>query len=228
MPYNRKLSRSNCCSLEMIRLRAWISFMLITAVLVACNKTGNDKDIDRSFLTDKPCTAPCWYGLELNISSQDEVINTLRQLSFVDQNSIQKVQGRSEDENLEELRFSCIRPEFRKCGRIVFREGKMWRITMSIGYHLTFAETVQKLGPPSAVFLIPSVEVVGCTVSLSWPENKIRVEGDTRLSCSKYYTPNGVKVDPSTQVDFVSYRSDLTKEMVRQEGYEPWRGFLEP
>jgi hypothetical protein len=155
-------------------------------------------------------------------------MTTLHRLPFVDHDSIQKVEGWTEDENLEELKFTCSDSKPKTCGRIVFREGKVWRITLLVGYPLTLAETVQKLGPPSAVFLISSIEIVGCTVSLSWPENKTRLDGYTGINCSSYYTQDGVRVDPDIKVEIISYRSDLTKEMISREGYEPWLGFLEP
>jgi hypothetical protein len=49
--------------------------------------------LDRSLLTDKPCMAPCWYGLDINKSTKDKVMETLKTLSFIDQNRIFESEG---------------------------------------------------------------------------------------------------------------------------------------
>ena len=44
--------------------------------------------VDDSLLTDIPCKAPCWYGLELGKSTEADVLTTLHELSFIDPNRI--------------------------------------------------------------------------------------------------------------------------------------------
>ncbi len=50
--------------------------------------TLEPSQMDKSLLTDTPCPAPCWYGLELEKSSKADVLTTLQTLSFINSNSI--------------------------------------------------------------------------------------------------------------------------------------------
>jgi len=43
---------------------------------------------DQSWLTGKPCAAPCWYGLEPGITSRQDSIKTVQQLPFIRANGI--------------------------------------------------------------------------------------------------------------------------------------------
>jgi hypothetical protein len=68
--------------------------ILLVAVLgltlASCdgNPALDDPLADSSFLTQQPCAAPCWYGLEPDKSTADDVIAALRKLPFVDSGTI--------------------------------------------------------------------------------------------------------------------------------------------
>lgn len=103
---------SVCAGLFVLR-RSRLWFVAVSAALVAasCVRASEETLMDRSFITGKPCAAPCWYGLELDVSNKDDVIAALDRLPFVDQASIGEF-GTAwlEDENAIGISYGCLHP----------------------------------------------------------------------------------------------------------------------
>ena len=68
------------------RLSSVILGAVAWLALASCNR--GDAGIDRSFITDNPCAAPCWYGLKLESSGLEEYRQKLTELPFVEQGSV--------------------------------------------------------------------------------------------------------------------------------------------
>ncbi|MHA1938847.1 MAG: hypothetical protein ACW97O_11615, partial [Candidatus Thorarchaeota archaeon] len=49
-----------------------------------------DEVLDQSVFTGDPCSAPCWHGLILDVSTDQDVYQVIRSLPFVDQGSIRE------------------------------------------------------------------------------------------------------------------------------------------
>jgi hypothetical protein len=63
-------------------------FECIGAPTPAAIFTPLPEQMDQSPFTGTPCAAPCWHGLEVGKSSEDEVISVLSTLTFINQDSI--------------------------------------------------------------------------------------------------------------------------------------------
>ena len=94
--------------------------VLALLVLAACSRHQDGSSlVDRSFLTGQPCTPPCWYGLEPEKATEEDVISTLKTLPFVESSTItvtKVVQGAPLVANEQRVWFDCREPEERHCG----------------------------------------------------------------------------------------------------------------
>jgi hypothetical protein len=185
-------------------------------ILSGCNRaslTPEPKIADRSFLTGQPCKAPCWYNLELDKSTQVDVIQTIKELPFVDHNSIIVYNnvGVGNFINAAEFNYDCIEPK-RACGSIVVSDDKLKMVDMIIQYSLTIKTVVDQIGSPDYVFFTPAApEGIGCEIGLDyWPEKGITI-------ISKIYQSNqachdlkdGSFLDKNLNVTEIQY---LTKD----------------
>ncbi len=201
-------------------------------VLAGCSATTDDPAADHSFLTQRPCTAPCWYGLELDKSSKDDVYATLRTLPFIDQNTIKEWKSSwLNDENAEEVYFSCLHPDTKFCGGALISQGKLKQLRMSIGYDLTFDMVIQRLGIPAYISYHPDIAEAGvCIVSLYWPTVRIQVDSYSKQDklCQKLSA--GAGVDPQSTVGQIIYRVTEGFSPGLESGwpYAPWPGFAKP
>lgn len=135
------------------------AIMLIFPLLLflsACNHaslTPEPKIADRSFLTGQPCKAPCWYNLELDKSTQVDVIQTLKELPYVDHNSI-IVHNTVYTGNIitTQIDFDCIEPKGEPCGFIKLLDGKLKMVDTVIRYPLTIKTVIDQIGPPEYIF----------------------------------------------------------------------------
>jgi hypothetical protein len=72
---------------------------LVILLLAACvpglrggtpTPTVNLSLVDMSMITDQPCAAPCWYGLEPGRSTREQVLVTAKSLVFIDPGEMQE------------------------------------------------------------------------------------------------------------------------------------------
>jgi hypothetical protein len=57
--------------------------------------TAHPELVDQSWLTGKPCTLPCWQGLEPGKSSREDLLGTIPYLSFLmSENGIHTFMGK--------------------------------------------------------------------------------------------------------------------------------------
>jgi hypothetical protein len=212
------------------------AMLLVIAFLVIV--TGCDtlspraSTVDKSFMSGKPCAAPCWYGLRLGESTEQDLKATLAQLEFVDQTSIREGYATlASNELATRIDFGCIQPREKECGNADFLHGKLHALRMTVGYELTFKEAVQKLGPPDYIsHWLYHPEVSGCVITLYWPNQQIylRNYSDTDLACQKL--DSGIGVDPGTNVSGIVYTvSDgFAPGLAAGKPYSAWSGFSEP
>ncbi len=163
----------NCIQHKMVALL--VVFLVIT--VAGCNTpTADDPLADHSFLTQQPCASPCWYGLELDKSSADEVYATLKTLPFVDPTTIGEAPTTwLGDVNAKEVGFDCLHPKTRECnGGFIISQGKLKRIALSPPVGLTFQQAVAVLNQPDSIEYRPfHVEAGGCVIYLLWPQKGI-------------------------------------------------------
>ncbi len=203
-------------------------------LFAGCTNAVDESLVDRSFLTQRPCSAPCWYELQLDKSTDKDVYATLRQLAFVDQSAIQKYEsvGWGQFPGATEIQFDCARPKGRGCGVAVLSENRLKAMLLFIQYHLTFEMVVQQLGTPDYISYFPGgAEELACTTSLYWPEKLVFVASSQRKNCPTWNTiKQGIKVDPSAEVTSINYvvRAGFKPGIEAGLPYISWPGFAKP
>ena len=127
-----------------------IRFLALFAILItACNGTTGEYPVDQSFLTGEPCPAPCWYGLEIGVSTEEELLETLKKLSFVDQESIHQVNNVFwPGEVAYAIEYNCSRQSGYLCGDVGLVDQTIIYISQFLQYRLTLREVIDILGPP--------------------------------------------------------------------------------
>lgn len=186
---------------------AWLLMALLTLTLANCSTSNTvvpgDPMADHSFLTQQPCAAPCWYDLEPDQASKEDVYRTLRGLNFVNQSTIRELSASwLEDNEAKEIAWDCIHPNKRDCGSATVSLDKLKRVRMVIGYPLTFAQAVNQLGPPD--FVDYGISHDGqCTIGLNWPLKNISVQGYDVRMCRTLLEEKSVKAE--TQIETLDY-----------------------
>jgi hypothetical protein len=157
-----------------LRRPSILLLVLFSAALAAC-ATGPDPQADQSFLTDQPCAAPCWQGLELGSSTKGATLSLLPTLPFVDAGSIvDKATTWKSDAAAREVSFGCVHPRSGNCGNAIFSGDRLRWLELSVGYALTLRMAVTKLGAPTHVDYSTGNNQ-GCSVTGAWPQRKIGV-----------------------------------------------------
>ncbi len=147
---------------------------------------------DRSFLTGDPCTPPCWYGLKLDVSTEDEVMSVLETLPFVDPTSIEIFHPGFHDALTEEY-FTATRIYVSNIGNgsidVTIAGSVLKLIHSGLNYEITIGEIVNQIGPPDVVYTIPGGESDYCSVDIIWL--------DKQLSASyNIYSSDSLKICP--------------------------------
>jgi len=206
--------------------------VLLVLLLTACVGKQDDPLIDRSFITSQPCAAPCWYGLEPDKSSREDIYATLHKLPFVDQTSINEyiTMGPNDEQDIN-VGWSCSHPKNDTCGGSArFSANKLESLYLTPGYILTFSDTVQIYGPPSYAKYFPRMDPK-CDLSLVWPTQGISISGQLPKWCpSLDEIETGLPINPNIQVIGISLESpDILQNWIAQshDGYQPWPGFSE-
>ena len=204
-------------------IKAFVFIQLFT--LAGCQLLSNTKYIDKSFITGEPCAPPCWYGLEINKSTKEDVIAQLDQLPFVD-----KGRGYHEsstvwnDAPVQIISFYCHFYS-KRCGSFIFSENELEEFWIVIQYNLSFQEAVEHLGEPD--FLVYATRLQGgCDIFIDWSNLGITISGiDTNKACQNI--KNGGGVSPHNLVETITY---LSKNVLSDEPGGcctriPWPGF---
>lgn len=221
------------------RAVTWLVMILIGAVMTGCSSEVDESLVDRSFVTQQPCPPPCWYGLQIDKSTEGELLSTLKTLPFIDQASIVKYNTVwQNDENALGISYGClsVREDDWKtrCGGADFSGGKLKSLWMAVNYELTFGTAVDLLNQPSHIDYGPyhaEVSGGGCIVDLIWPDKGIvirAVQTTGNSICQSLRDGNGI--DSNTEVQSIYY--------IAEEAFGPepracctrisWPGFTKP
>jgi hypothetical protein len=193
---------------KMCSLKKSFTLLLLMLVSFSCSRIRFDPEADQSFLTDQPCSAPCWYGLSPGESTKAEVLETLKELPFVDDTSIKEYGTRwGKDDSAQDIRFGCRHPRERFCGSALISEDELKVLGLSANFPLDMEAVVNKLGPPDFIdYGGYHPEVGGCVVLLQWPDQGISasyLDTNNDRVCRSIKAKNGIP--PDTQVESLSY-----------------------
>ncbi|HSM72567.1 MAG TPA: hypothetical protein VK851_13570, partial [Anaerolineales bacterium] len=162
--------------------------MVVNVFLFGCTNTTptptatpSPEQMDKSMFTGIPCAAPCWYGLELNESTKEDVLTVLHKLTFISQNTIRETTVGYWDPILKEntqanlISANCAQPKDRQCIGLTIADDKLKIIGLFPNQEIRFESLVNQLGNPDYVTanLIPPVHSPGCSVSLIWVNRQI-------------------------------------------------------
>jgi hypothetical protein len=159
----------------MKRYEKAFSFFVLLSLLIplfsGCGNTEMEEGIDNSFLSGIPCQPPCWYDLEIGITSYADAVTVITTLPFVNQERIWE----EEDSLGSYVKFSCINSGLELCGSLYFdTENTLQSILIRQQRVLNLNETINKVGEPSG-YQVDSYHV-GCVFRVFWLEEGISSE----------------------------------------------------
>lgn len=166
----------------------WIIFLL-AFFLSSCGKAESTDIVDDSFLTRSPCQPPCWYGLEIGVTSYDEAKTTIKTLPFINQDRVWERQ----DASGSFLEYSCVTTGKDLCGSLYFDSKNILQsILISQQIKLSLSKSIEQLGEPTG-FRIGDYNP-GCVFQVYWLQNKISTETiitpDRGNKCDKFESGN--------------------------------------
>jgi hypothetical protein len=153
----------------------------IASVLFSCTpkavnlETLDPNSYDQSWLTGKPCGAPCWYGLEPGVSTRQDSITKAKQLSFINGNG--GMPSPSNASWVDDMSFPCKVPDDKTCSVMNFVNGSLTFIWIIPNYSITIDQVVEKLGNPDGFSAYPTDPgATGCNLDIVWKEKQLVLE----------------------------------------------------
>ncbi len=222
--------------------RIWFIFISILILLnTSCSVDDSENGItstpvpihlqDQSWLIGDPCDPPCWYGLYVDQSTEQDVLEVLDTLSFIESDKI----------TFSEVGFNnYLTGEYFTANKIQapiignrsislkIANGLLVSVGFSLNYNITLGEVVKIIGAPDVVNLYSDINTGFCDIELFWLEKQLilstRITGnDWENRCAA--TTQGIPLDNTLLVDYVYiiYQDWLTAFMKDDRGY-PWPG----
>jgi hypothetical protein len=187
---------------------------------------------DRSWLTGDPCAPPCWYGLEVDGSREEEVIAVFEALPFVDPTSIETyVIGFSDP--LTGDHYTATRIKISVIGNSTISatvgRGVLKRILFGLNYQITIGEIVDQIGLPDVIRVIPDSNEEFCDASIYWLDKQLvvsyKISGPNwREEYKAIY--DGSRVERDILISFVAIIDSSWIEAMMERGEAvPWPGF---
>lgn len=154
-----------------------IATIIISLFFFETSQTQNKMDLttldpvlhDQSWLTDIPCGAPCWYGLEPGKTSREDAVATVSKLSFIDSSKLQ--------ENSVLTTFPCKHQAEHVCVKMSFNNGFLEFLWILPSYPITLEQAVEKLGNPDGYSAYPTDPgATGYRLDVIWKEKQLVLE----------------------------------------------------
>ena len=196
--------------------------------------------IDWSILTDLPCAAPCWYGLEVGRSTKPGILATARTLSFIDPNGITEEPYRYFHSSTQEyipatfIRLNCRQAEGGTCTGLVVVNDVLKEIHLWPPPGLTLSQAVAHLGPPDYLEPLARIESTLCDVALIWTQRGIWIaylngSPQSRVRCQEVHGSRDVSPNlPAEQIIYSSPDDYAIARASEPGGGLPWSGFAQP
>lgn len=192
--------------------------------------------VDRSFLTGEICDPPCWYGLEINKSTKEDALSTLKQSPFIDGNSINEYETYLFNNGplASEISYKCVESNKYPCGILTFYGGKLIKNLIGVKFELTLKNAVERLGTPDHLIYFWPSPYGRCEITVTWIKKgaavTVRDKNDYN-ECESII--DGNKVSPKILIDTILYTSPeiLEEHYVKNPGTccttLQWSGFNE-
>jgi hypothetical protein len=137
------------------------------------------EQIDKSPFIGIPCAAPCWQGLEIGKSSESEVISTISNLTFIDQDTVNfhrmSMPGLDSSTYAPglEITADCINPN-KQCLMIDVVDDILTEIELVFNYSINVDEAIGYLGQPDFIgYRNLGAEKILCEVNVVWKDKKL-------------------------------------------------------
>ena len=225
--------------------KIWLFFTLILVLSIsACSYNKSENNIpstpvpinlqDRSWLTGEPCSPPCWYGLYVDHSEEEEVLEVLKTLPFImaDKMATSEAGGGNylTGEYYTTTKFQApIIGD--KSVVLKIGEGVLVNVWFSLNYDILLDEVVKEIDAPDVVNIYPVRETDFCDFEFFWLEKQLILS--TRLAgknCENTWSEiaHGSPISYSFVIDSVEiiYQDWLTAFLKDNRGY-PWPGLKE-
>ena len=175
------------------KLRLLLFLILTGLCLFGCNLTS-----PASFLTDLVCSPPCWFNITPGVTTQDEALEILRNLPFIDKDSV-STKGfywNSFDDTI------FFHPTSRNWdGEAYVMDHKIVLIVFAGKLNVRFEEAIEVLGEPKYVINIRSHITPSYSIESFDPEKGVAYSFNTAdLSRRKKD-----EVSPDTPIRMISF-----------------------
>lgn len=158
-------------------------------LIIGCSNpspTPMPEQMDKSPFTGDPCAAPCWYGLIVGESSENEALSRISALTFIDPNSIQLFRVGSapgldpKDYNYAAHVFAnCIYPE-EQCLILRTEAYTLTEIEVVLNYEITVGDAIGYLGVPDYVgYQYIGLEPLSCEINIVWQSKQLILVSET-------------------------------------------------
>ena len=211
-----------------------ILVIAIASTLFSCKSQGVNLETldpnlyDQSWLTGKPCGAPCWYGLEPGVSSREDSISKTKQLPFINGNNGAALypQGAS---------FLCKKPQDLYCVNMTYESGILETLSLVPNYQIAFEQAVEELGNPDGFLVLPIYpETEGCYLQVVWKNKGLELKYEEGVGgifsfredlCEQVLHKDG-KLPKNILVQNVEIMLPSKIESIMQnDSLKPWKGF---
>jgi len=197
---------------------------------------------DQSWLTDQPCQAPCWYGLEPGVSTMQQVVDTVSELSFIRLEDVYKseidVWSYYVNSSIpgSGLGYGCANPPNDPCVAFSFIDDQLHSIILTPNFSITLGEVIEQIGPPDLfAYARPNAEGKDCDLQVFWGERQLELRirhVDRRLIgrgvCQAIREANG-RVPSDLEIDWVFIIPQEDSDAIsgsRAEDFGPWIGLI--
>lgn len=162
------------------------------------------------FLTGEICDPPCWYGLDIDISSKEEALSTLEQLPFIDSTRIHEYESYLFNNGplATDVVYNCVRSNKYPCGILVFYDSKLTKNSITVKFELTLETTVERLGTPDHLICFWPSPYGSCEITVTWIEKgaaEILHDKNKYNECESII--DGNKLSSNILVDTILYAS---------------------
>jgi hypothetical protein len=223
-----------------------VSTILIT-LITSCSPNDEFVDqkvtdldhMDLSWMTGVPCSAPCWYGLEPGKSQKTEAISILKELPFINADSMNEmdtwIRDFSQPENIagQSVWFNCKEPADRHCVYLEFAEDTLFDFLITPNYEVTFKQAVERIGEPDGLsYVRANVEMKGCYVSIIWVKHQMTINHYEKRHtfgkdlCDRINEADN-KMIPDLLIHDISYiQESWVNELWTRSNFKEWNGFI--
>jgi len=216
-----------------------LGFLLSGCDVVGISKSPTPTPVPIDLRNDcwysgEPCFPPCWNGLIIGVSTEEDVISTISNLPFVITSEMDKeISGYSDALTGEYYDATTIWAPIIGDAGIRFRivNDVLNHITIWLNFEISIDEIVTSRGIPDYVTMRPDFNNNYCDVGIYWLEDQFitisRVEGDGwKDKCMSIL--GGGRIDRNMRVTGVAFTNEnsLIAIIDRGDGSN-WPGFIE-